>query len=35
VRWLAEHHEPILEEGPPIVAAVTIEAPVVAPSCAT
>lgn len=33
VRWLAEHNEPILEEEePPIVAAVNVEIPVVAPA---
>ena len=33
VKWLAEHNEPILEEAePPIVAAVTVDIPVVAPS---
>ena len=31
VNWLAEHNEPILEEEePPIVAAVTVDIPVVA-----
>jgi predicted RNase H-like HicB family nuclease len=30
VKWLAEHNEPILEEEePPIVAAVTVDIPVV------
>jgi len=33
VKWLAEHNEPILEEEePPIVAAVTVDIPVVAPA---
>jgi predicted RNase H-like HicB family nuclease len=33
VKWLAEHNEPILEEQePPIVAAVTVDIPVVAPA---
>jgi predicted RNase H-like HicB family nuclease len=33
VKWLAEHNEPILEEEePPIVAAVTVEIPVVTPA---
>jgi predicted RNase H-like HicB family nuclease len=33
VKWLAEHHEPILEEEePPIVAAVTVDIPVVTPA---
>src|SRR4051794_17665799 len=33
VKWLAEHNEPILEEEePPIVAAVNVDIPVVAPA---
>jgi len=33
VKWLADHNEPILEEEePPIVAAVTVDIPVVAPA---
>jgi hypothetical protein len=32
VKWLAEHNEPILEEEPPIVAAVTVDIPVAAPA---
>ena len=33
VKWLAEHNEPILEEEePPIVAAVTVDIPVVTPA---
>ena len=33
VKWLAEHNEPILEEEePPIVAAVTVDIPIVAPA---
>jgi predicted RNase H-like HicB family nuclease len=33
VKWLAEHNEPILEEDePPIVAAVNVDIPVVAPA---
>ena len=33
VKWLAEYNEPILEEEePPIVAAVNIDIPVVAPA---
>ena len=33
VKWLAEHNEPILEEEePPVVAAVTVDIPVVAPA---
>ena len=33
LKWLAEHNEPTLdEEEPPIVAAVTVDIPVVAPA---
>ena len=33
VAWLAEHNEPILDEDePPIVAAVTVDVPIVAPT---
>lgn len=33
VKWLSDHNEPILEEEePPIVAAVTVDIPVVAPA---
>jgi predicted RNase H-like HicB family nuclease len=33
VKWLAEHNEPVLEEDePPIVAAVNVDIPVVAPA---